>query len=263
MQALEKEQLPELDPETLEQMSRLLAETLLEQIKVEDAEAQLAVVTCVGGYEIIREDQIMRIVQLDLIASATAGVLDPLGQLQEWLSDLINSVASWVVSAIESFIETYVLPAIDAVASGIQSFIETYVLPAIDAVASGIQSFIETYVLPAIDSVTSAVFAFIETYVLPAIDAVASGIQSFIETYVLPAIDTVISTLKGAIDGAIITLSNQRIHQHCNSNNRCPRGNHHLHAELFGSCHRRSLCWHNHVPSYVCNPSALCYGRHN
>jgi len=82
MQTLEKEYDLELDPEELKQMSRLLAEGFIEQFIEQDTKVQFTLITCVSGYEVIKEDQIVEVVNLDLIASATAGALDPLGQLK-------------------------------------------------------------------------------------------------------------------------------------------------------------------------------------
>jgi len=182
-QTLKEEYSLDFSPEELKQMSKILAETLLQQLQSEDSKAELTVVTCVSGYEIIKEDQITEVVNLDLIASATAGVLDPLGQLKDFFAGIIDGAISLITSGIETFINNYVLPAIDAVTSGIRTFINNYVLPAIDAVTSGITNFIRTYVLPAIDAVASGIEGFINDYVLPAIDTVTSGISNFIKTH--------------------------------------------------------------------------------
>jgi len=201
MQTLEREYDLELefDPEELKQMSQLLTEKFLEQFESEDAKAQFTLITCVSGYEIIKEDQIVEVVNLDLVASATAGVLDPLGQLMEWFTGLIDSIASFIISSLEVFIETYVLPAISGVTSSLQLFIETYVLPAFDV----LQNFINTYVLPAISGVTD----FVSTHVLPAIDKVIPSISDFISTYVLPAIDGISPAITGFISVNVLPAS--------------------------------------------------------
>jgi len=190
----DSEQTLEFDPEELKRMSQLLAETLLGQFKAEEFTS----ITCVYGYEIIREDQIAEVIQLDLISSTTAGVLDPLGQLQEWFTSLINSIAGWIVSSIESFIEAYVLPAIDAIISNVWNFIYIYVLPAINAVTD----FINTYVLPAIDAVVLTLTDAINALSIAITDALSSAVLTLTD-----AIGGVTSAIMGALSTAVATLT--------------------------------------------------------
>jgi len=193
MQALEKEYALEFDPEELKQMSRILAETLLSQLQSEDNEAQLTLVTCVSGYEIIREDQIERVVNLDLIASATASVLDPLAQIKEWFTSVSNSLSSWIVSGIESFISTYVTPTIEMISGNVSAIISdlanipslvvsaiTQEFPAlISDITNSVVSTVETVVLDPIRSFVDWVSAQFAS-LTPIADAIMAGLTSIL-----------------------------------------------------------------------------------
>jgi|GEM_PF-3330497 len=210
-----------LSPEEIEKMSKILAETLTQQPEIVEAISiikfeELTVICTDELLEslfairlekitIIHEDEITHVINLDLIASCTFGLTDPLGQFQEWLTNMINSIASWIVSGVQTFINRYVLPAFDSLYGSIKSFINKYVLPAFDSlydsVYSGITGFINNYVLPAFDSLYSSISDFINTTVLPAIDSVASTIGSFIESAV--------SSIGSFIESAVSSISSK------------------------------------------------------
>ena len=226
--------LEKLDLEEIKRMSQILAETILQNTELFEDEGlqEITVVTCVSGYQVIREDQIVEVVNLDLIASSTAGVFDPLGQLQDWLASTFDAVASWIVSGIETFIDTYVLPAISGVTTSIQTFINDYVLTSIDnlnvslqsfidasldALSAGISSLINDYVLPAISDVSTAISGIVTTIsdfmnetLLPAIinsvSSALTAIPDLINTYVLPAINAIPETLTSFISEQVIPL---------------------------------------------------------
>ncbi|MEM2446209.1 MAG: hypothetical protein QW734_06090, partial [Candidatus Bathyarchaeia archaeon] len=65
----------------------------------------------------VQEATTIETVNLDLLASTTAGIFDPLGQLKEWLASTFNSVAGWITASVESWIATYVSPTVNAILS--------------------------------------------------------------------------------------------------------------------------------------------------
>jgi phage-related protein len=177
----EEQLLLDFSPEELKQASKLLADALANTLRQPSPE--LFVVTCVSGCQIVKEDQITQVISLDIIASASAGIVDPLGQLRDWFISVFNSVASWIVSGIQTFIQDIVVPAIKAVSD----FLSGTVLPAIKGVVTSIGSAITD----AIKSITSTISKFIS-------DAVST---------ISKAITSVLSTLSTAITGAIKAIT--------------------------------------------------------
>jgi len=118
------QELPEIRPEEIEQMAKLLADVFVQSY----SQTQPVELTCT--YQLVEEEKIC----LDAIASFQAGVLDPLGQLRDWFVSVFNSVASWVASAITAFIERAVIPSINA----ISDFLNRVILPAIESVIGSI-----------------------------------------------------------------------------------------------------------------------------
>jgi phage-related protein/intein/homing endonuclease len=177
----EEQLLLDFSPEELKQASKLLTDALANTLRQPSPE--LFVVTCVSGCQIVREDQITQVISLDIIASASAGVLDPLGQLRDWFISVFNSVSSWIVSGIQTFIQDIIVPAIKAVSD----FLSGTVLPAIKGVVTSIGSAITD----AIKSITSTISKFISD----AVSTISKGITS------------VLSTLSNAITGAIKAIT--------------------------------------------------------
>ena len=191
-----------LTEEEIQKLSKILADTLIQSFfSEENPEQEITAYVVVEGCQIIREDEVTTLLRLDLIASETAGVLDPIGELGDWIADLFNSVASWIVASFETFIETVISPMISA----IDSFIRDVVYPAISGVVDTVLSIVDTIVSSigdlinsAITTITGAVDSAI-TAISGAIDAIASSILSTIET--------VQEALSGAISGVIDTIS--------------------------------------------------------
>jgi len=201
MSNLEQEALM-LNPEDIEKLSRILAEALANQIAEQPEALQAIFYLEYSEVVIIDVDEITHVVNLDLIASSTLGLLDPLGQLQDWFTNIINSVASWIISGIETFINDYVLPLFDTVASSISSFISDYVLPAFDNLFTSISSWITEYVLPAITGVSEAISDFITNNVLPAI----SALEAFLSDLLSGTALSITQTLTGVIHGISVAI---------------------------------------------------------
>ncbi|RLI87293.1 MAG: hypothetical protein DRP01_02240 [Archaeoglobales archaeon] len=182
----------EIDPEELQRMSKLLADTLLEQFQQEDSKAQFTLITCVSGYEVIREDQITEVVNLDLVASATAGVLDPFGQLKEWFTSIINSISSWIVSSVTAFIDTYVTPTLDTILYNVSTVISDLAdIPTL-VVSAITQEFPDL-----ISSITDSVVTSINVVVLDPIEAFVTWVSDQF-TALMPIADTIMLELTTA-----------------------------------------------------------------
>jgi len=188
MQVLEEEYVSE----EIKQMSRLLTDALLEQCTSEEYIS----ITYVE-YEAVVEEQIVEVVDLDLIASATASIIDPLGQLIEWLTEFLNAIASWIVSAIETFISDVVIPAIDAVTTTLSSAIDG-AISAISAAIDTVSTTLSDAISGAITTITDAISGVIATLS----DAISGAVSTITD-----AISGVIATLSDAISGAITTIS--------------------------------------------------------
>jgi len=192
------QELIEISPEEIKQTAQILAEVISQShIEFYPEEA-----THVVEYTVIEEETI----QLDIIASYQAGILDPLGQLRDWFVGVLNSIASWIASSVSTFIDKYVLPAINAVSD----FLSRTIVPAINAVTStlssaisGAVSAISSVISNAISTITSSVSNFISGAV-STISGALSGVASAISN----VISSAVSTITSAISGIVSSLSN-------------------------------------------------------
>ena len=191
-----------LTPEEINQLSKVLAETLAKQITENPEAIQSVFAVSVSGRTIIREEEITHVVRLDLIASSTAGVLDPLGQLQDWFISAFNSVSSWIISSLQTFITENVLPLFDSLYSSIATFINTYVIPLFDTLYSNITTYIEDILMPAINALPTTITDFLNTNVLPAIN----GVISSLTTTITNLLNNAISSITDFVNTAIATI---------------------------------------------------------
>jgi len=182
-----------LDPEELNQIASVMANVIL-QNNFSTTE-QLAIVPVVPYEEAIN------IVSLDLISSYTAGITDPLGQLRDWFVGVFNTVSSWIVSSISTFINQYVLPTINAIGTSIANLVNQVVIPAVTGVASSISNFISNTVMPALSGFVSSITNFISQTVIPAI-------TGFVSNVVIPAINTVGNFISQTVIPSILNIPN-------------------------------------------------------
>ena len=86
----------EFSLEELDFLSKLLSEAYLrvggESTCVVEAEA----LSTVQSYQLV-DLEIIGYIDLDTISSASLGVLDPLGQLYDFIVSVFNTIASWIV----------------------------------------------------------------------------------------------------------------------------------------------------------------------
>jgi len=195
-----------LSPEDIKRMASVLANVLAENPDVLESVETVDV----GSAIVVPEESITHVIDLEAIASSEAGALDVLGQIQDWFKSVLDSISSWIVSSVESFIEENVSPLFDWVYDSVTSFIDTYVLPAFDSLYSNIRWFIDTYVLPAIDNVITTITDFIYDVVIPTITDVSTTLSNIISKGLSDLSGTVSSmfdSLSSTISGLFSDLS--------------------------------------------------------
>lgn len=204
-----------LSLEEVQSISRMVAKAI-----VESGEIVVDVSTAV-----VPEDQITRLVNLDVIASSAHGITDVLGQIADWFRSVISSVSSWIVNSINSFVSfvrdsiisnlgnlwlniqsalgravSDVASRIASAASSITAALQTAISSVASAIA-GLPATISSMISSAISGVMSAISG-----VASAISGAASSIMSSI-SYVGSSITSAISGMIGAITSAISNVA--------------------------------------------------------
>ena len=156
-----EEELP-LSPEEISRMARAMADALAGQPSI----MSQAAVTCVT----ISIDDI----DLDAVASSCMGITDILGQIAQWFSSLLNTIASWIVSAVTGFIDRVVMPGI----RGISDWLSR-TLPGIGQALAGIPAFISQSVIPALSSVASFLTVTLPSYFTGVINFFTKTLPSY------------------------------------------------------------------------------------
>jgi phage-related protein len=209
-----QEETIQISQEEIKQLSKIMAETLLQQLP-QTPQAELTVVTCISGYEIIKEDQITQVINLDLLASSTHGITDILGQISGWFSSIINSIAKWIVGALEAFISgvaSAITGAISTLGASVSSFISTavstiggYISGAVTTISSTVSGFISSAV-STISSTISGIISAVSTALSSAVSTISSAISGIIST-IQSILSGIASTITSAISGAISTIT--------------------------------------------------------
>lgn len=130
-------QLLDISPEELKQISKVISTVLIEEISTK-GETNLLVQT-ISKTNIMTDTEISSItevIRLDIISSSTLGILDPIGQLGDFIKGLIDSAKNLILSGVETFFQTIVTPTINA----IDSFLKTTVKPLLDDIWDAITS---------------------------------------------------------------------------------------------------------------------------
>lgn len=135
-------------------MSKILAEALL---KSPEAIIDYEVACGVVYYEPYVET-----LDLDLLTSSTSGIVDPLGQLRDWLASQLETVKNLIVSGVTSWFDTWIRPTLDSIfwritdiwdtIRGIGDVIRDAITTQIPTLAGEIVNKIETVVLDPIRS---------------------------------------------------------------------------------------------------------------
>jgi hypothetical protein len=183
----------QLNQEEIKQLSRLLAEAFVQQMP----KVELTVITCVSGYEIIREDQIAQVVNLDLIASATHGWTDILGQIADFIWDVAETLFGWVVG----WIREKVIPAI----TGISDWLST-VLPQIGTSLGGVASFIADKIMSGLKTISDFFTVTVPSYFKSVSDFFGKTIPSYFSIVTDFFTKTVPSLFKTVTDFFSITI---------------------------------------------------------
>ena len=191
----------EFSLEELNFLSKLLSEAYLRVGGESTCVVEAEVLSTVQSYQLV-DLEIIGYIDLDTISSASLGVLDPLGQLYDFIVSVFNTIASWIVSSVNTFIENYVMPSL----RGIYDALTYTILPAfgnvINAVTTNVKGFIDTYILPAISNISSVVsnaistvtvsiIGFIDTRVLPSFSWLLTSISALISTHVVPPLTSI------------------------------------------------------------------------
>jgi len=192
---------------------------LLIEVSKEDVESLADALATIFVEEVSVEYVEIEEIDLDSLASSLAGIVDPFGQLKEWLEDLLESIASWIVSGIEAVIDTVksalsdlintAISGINAVASslsGLWDYVTSWFMSVLDAISS-----LGSSIISSIDAVVSAVSNVAST-VVESFNAVVSAITSAIDTVIKTVLDSLsalgetISGMLSAIIDAVSTL---------------------------------------------------------
>jgi len=185
----------EIDKSELEWMGRVLANVIISEY------------TCSSEPVTVDAEKI----DLDLISSSAAGIADIWGQIGEAMAGLLDSVAGWIVSSVETWISENVKPIIDDVLSlisntispilsDVYSFLSNTILPAINSISTSISSWISENVVPLFDKIRQDILGFIDENVVPAI----SGITTWISENVVPLFESLASTITAFISENVI-----------------------------------------------------------
>jgi len=190
-----------LNPKEIAEISKLLAETVIQQLNQhpEIYEIPVKEIEIPKEMPIIPEEEITHVIDLELIATGTFGITDPLGQLRDWFVSTISGISNWIVSSVQTWINDNVMPLFSSLYSDVTSWINRYVIPAVSGVISSISDFINKNVLPAFDNLYVSISNFITENVLPFFDTLASSISSYI--------DVAVSSIGGAIVDAVNSIS--------------------------------------------------------
>ena len=113
----EEESILDISLKDIKKLGEILAQAYIEQCQ----NADFYKVYVVSGMEVITEQEAIEVINLDIISSSTAGIMDILGQIKDFFTSLVNSVGSWIVSAIQGFIEEVIKPILDAISGSVSS----------------------------------------------------------------------------------------------------------------------------------------------
>jgi len=123
-------------------MGEVLAEALIETPKtIMDYEA---------AYRVVCYESYIETLDLDLLASSTAGIFDPLGQLRDWLVSTLETVKNLIIGGITAWIDELWLYTIKPTIDSLWSVFIEPALAGISSIVTGVQSWIREVVTPAI-----------------------------------------------------------------------------------------------------------------
>ena len=151
-------------------------------------------------------------IDLDSLASSLAGITDPLGQLRDWFTKVLNSVASWIVQQISGLL--------NVLEEGIESLIKSVfnaVKDAINTLASNISTLTSTIKTVVIEPITKAIevakdfISSVANWLSQIGDTVKSIITSvgdWINQYVVQPLTNIVDQLINTISQGLTNLGN-------------------------------------------------------
>jgi len=147
---------------------------------------------------------------LEAMAGALFGALDPIGQLKSWIADQLKAIASWFSSVVDGVVRnlwnTFIKPAIDAInfiVAGIRDRIAG-VVDTISKVAAGI-----TDALKKLGEIGASI-AGIVSQIVGSVSGIVSGLKDFIASSlagIVSTINQVIGPISTALKSAVDALA--------------------------------------------------------
>ena len=209
-----EEEFNKITVEDIQKASHLLADLLISDSNTCNRVTQLI---------LIREEEIVDRLDLSLIASDVHGVMDPLGQLSAFLTNLINTAVSTIISSLTPVINGIVgtiRSAIESVVGGLRTVIDgvrTAIISTINTVANSISSAISLLrssiealivrVAAAVQTITAAISSAVST-IVSSVTSALSSFQSAITSAISSAVNTIINALSSFANSIINTITN-------------------------------------------------------
>mgnify|MGYP000123677313 FL=1 len=164
----------------------------------------------------LREALILSFDELDLeaLASSLAGVMDPIGQIQDWFQDQLSILTSWFASTVDgifrSIWETVIKPFISTIASGVDWIKSnlTSIADSISATLGQISTLISdlstslSTILESLANLPSTIWNFLQSAVSTIKDTISGIVES-----VSSAVRGLISNLQNWLSGVLAGIS--------------------------------------------------------
>ena len=139
--------LENLSREELEKLASVLADVIIVDAHVVQVE-----------YTVVSIEYLEQI-DLDQMITSVGGITDPLGQLKDWLTDMFNTIAEWIVSSVSSLIDnlwnSLIKPALDTI-SDLTSKIWDFIRESFESLSDTLSSIASTIQSVVIDPIMDA-----------------------------------------------------------------------------------------------------------
>jgi len=177
--------------------SKLIADALVSSNK-----ERLEVITYVNDHIILDEREALLHLDLSTISSSALGILDPLGQLRDWLASTFDAISSFIISSVNSFASNIILPAITSVSN----YLRFTILPALSALSDALSS-ARSVIISSIYSTTSFISNALSTAISSAFNSVVGFISNF-GSSITSAINSLGVNISNLISSFSLTLLN-------------------------------------------------------
>ena len=155
---------------------------------------------------------------LDALAGKLMGLTDPIGQLKEWLEDILSSIGDWIVNSLSGVIEGvkgFFETLINTAKAGLESLIK-----GVGDVVSGLSDFVSEQFSKVVDFFNTLfdmleqsfdiLYDFITTLINDALASLGSVLDTIIENIrnIGDTVRNIVSSIIDAISGAINEVAN-------------------------------------------------------